>query len=385
MGLHAQTEVQTDSAAEVRDSVVVSLITCTPGQQAYEFYGHTAIRVREVRAGRQSDWVFNYGTFSFKEENFIWRFVLGEAHFELSVLPYAYFYQAYVNDGRGIQEQRLNLNPAEEKRLVEALSKNLLPENAAYLYNFFYDNCSTRAIEQIEAAVDGKIIWNEKGGEQETLRDIVHRFSAGSPWYTFGQDLLLGAEADRVADRKLKMFAPIYARDLVADAMVEGPDGTRKHLAAPFITLLPAAPMPDKAFPVSPMWAFGILLAFTVALCIYEWRKGKYFWQYDALLLLAQGAVGCIIAFLFFFSSHPAVDSNYLLALFNPLPLFYFPWLMKYASMGQQAKGMYVQALMILAALGFGLCGLQVYPPEVYLIMVILALRLLVHLKKTQK
>ena len=36
------------------DSVVVSLLTCTPGSLVYELYGHTAIRVKEV-GRRQSD------------------------------------------------------------------------------------------------------------------------------------------------------------------------------------------------------------------------------------------------------------------------------------------------------------------------------------------
>ena len=38
-----------------------------------------------------------------------------------------------------------------------------------------------------------------------------------------------------------------------------------------------------------------------------------------------QGLGGCIIAFLFFFSLHPTVGSNWLLILFNPLPLLYLP------------------------------------------------------------
>ena len=45
------------------------------------------------------------------------------------------------------------------------------------------------------------------------------------------------------------------------------------------------------------------------------------------LLYAAQGIAGCIIAFLFFVSSHPTVGSNWLLVLFNPLPLFYLPFM----------------------------------------------------------
>ena len=42
--------------------------------------------------GRLSDWVFNYGTFSFAQPHFVWRFVKGETDYELGVVPYALFY-----------------------------------------------------------------------------------------------------------------------------------------------------------------------------------------------------------------------------------------------------------------------------------------------------
>ena len=79
--------VQNVAPAE-QDSVDFSLITCSPGTELYQLYGHTALRVREVRQGRRSDWVFNYGTFSFKQKNFMWRFMLGETDYEQSVHPY---------------------------------------------------------------------------------------------------------------------------------------------------------------------------------------------------------------------------------------------------------------------------------------------------------
>ena len=207
------------------DSVVVSLITCSPGTLVYELYGHTALRVREVGAYRTSDWVFNYGTFSFAQPHFVWRFMLGQTDYQLGVLPYAYFYEEYVRSGRAIEEQRLNLTPEEEKKLVDALSTNLLPEHATYRYNFFYDNCTTRAINQIENAVKGKVEWGDCDSTQ-TLRDIVREYSASSPWNCFGQDLLLGSEADQPASLAKQMFAPLYAQRFVADAKIVSADGT---------------------------------------------------------------------------------------------------------------------------------------------------------------
>ena len=363
-----------------QDSVCVSLLTVTPGKRVYELYGHTAIRVREVMPGRLSDWVFNYGTFSFAQPHFVWRFVKGETDYELGVVPYALFYDTYVKEGRGIDEQLLNLSPAESRRLVDALSRNLLPENATYRYNFFYDNCTTRAIDMIERAVEGNIVWPQAEADK-TLRDIVDQYSEVSPWNKLGQDLLLGAEADAPADRKSQGFAPLYAERFVEKAVVVSPDGTRRRLAEPKRVLLPAQ-TGKTAKGLTPMWAFGILFVVTLIITTYEWRKGICFWAYDALLLLAQGLAGLAVFLLFCFSTHPTVGSNWLIILFNPLPLLYLPWYMKQASLHRPVKGLYVQAIMLVATGIVGVAGLQQFPPELFLIWGTLAVRCIHGLKR---
>lgn len=381
----AQTQTAERAAEQpANDSVVVSLLTCTPGQLVYELYGHTAIRVREVGT-RQSDWVFNYGTFSFDQPHFIWRFLLGQTDYELGVVPYAFFYDFYMREGRGIEEQRLNLTRAEATQLVDALSKNLEPENATYRYNFFKDNCTTRALAMIEKSVQGKVLW-PKADEGKTLRGMVHEYSAKTPWNKFGQDLLVGSEADELADLALQKFAPLYAERFMDEALVRNNDGTTRHLAAPAITLLPAQPMATgEAFPLTPMWVFGLLFAVSLAVTLAEWRKGKYYWGFDVLLFLAQGLTGCIVAFLFFFSAHPTVESNWLVLLFNPLPLVLFPWYMKSASARKRSLLVYVESVMLAATLLVGIAGLQSFPAEVYLIIIALALRMANHWRTTAK
>ncbi len=369
------------AAAEAQpDSVVVSLLTCTPGSEIYELYGHTALRVHEV--SRQSDWVFNYGTFSFSQPHFLWRFVLGNTDYELGVVPYNFFYDEYVREGRGIEEQVLNLTSSEAHQLIRSLSNNLQPENATYRYNFFYDNCTTRALQQIEQAVDGKVVWPQ-AESGKTLRHIVHEFSACSPWNKFGQDLLLGSEADEEADLSKQQFAPLYAQRFADKASIQSPTGERRPLVKATHTLLPAQAVAQKTFPVSPMVAFGILFAFTVLICIVEWRRETYYWAYDVALLALQGLAGCIIAFLFFFSHHPAVGSNWLVALFNPLPLVFFPWYMKACANGKRSMTAYVEVGLIAITLAAGICGLQALPLEVYILMVVLIARMGMHLKMT--
>lgn len=125
------------------DSLEVSLMTCSPGQEVYALYGHTAIRVNNYATGE--DWVFNYGMFSFNRPNFIWRFTRGECDYQIGAAPFEYFIREYAERGSAVYQQTLNLTTSEKLRLWALLTENMLPENRVYLYNFFYDNCTTRA------------------------------------------------------------------------------------------------------------------------------------------------------------------------------------------------------------------------------------------------
>ena len=55
------------------DSVEVGLLTCSPHQLIYGYFGHTAIRFHDLKNG--DDWTFNYGIFNMRIPFFIPRFV----------------------------------------------------------------------------------------------------------------------------------------------------------------------------------------------------------------------------------------------------------------------------------------------------------------------
>ena len=56
------------------DSVKVSLVTIYPGNEIFQVYGHTELRVQNGK----SDWYYNYGVFDFSSPNFALRFLAGE-------------------------------------------------------------------------------------------------------------------------------------------------------------------------------------------------------------------------------------------------------------------------------------------------------------------
>ena len=305
------------------DSVRISLLTCEPGSEIYALFGHSAIRYENP--AKQEDWVFNYGMFNFKEPNFVMRFVKGETDYQLGVVPFRYFEAEYGMRGSSVYQQELNLTNAEKEKLAGLLFENYLPANRVYRYNYFYDNCTTRARDKIEESIQGKVVY-PVSDRVVSYRDILHEFTAGSEWSEFGIDLCLGSEADEPIDERKQMFAPFYMLAAARGAVIH-----RTDTMMPFVrkeTKIVDAVLEDEpAFPLSPMACALLLLAVTVIIVGRGLYKGRQCLAWNVVMFLLQGLGGCIIAFLFFFSLHPTVGSNWLLILFNPLPLIYLPWL----------------------------------------------------------
>lgn len=304
------------------DNIKVSLMTCAPGTEIYALFGHTALRYED--AARGEDWVFNYGMFSFNTPHFIYRFVKGETDYELGVTRYPYFEGSYAMRGSSVYQQTLNLTTAEKQKLRRLLEENYLPENRVYRYNFFYDNCTTRARDIIEVCIDGKIVYPE-GKEGISFRDIVHQYTRGHEWDELGIDMCLGSEADRPIDARKQMFAPFYMLEAARGANIVKGDSVRP-LVLQEEKVVDVEPEGEEAsFPLSPMECVFILMGITCAVGWLQLKVKKVVWIWDLMLFGAQGLAGCVIAFLVFFSTHPTVGSNWLILLLNPIPLIYLP------------------------------------------------------------
>lgn len=350
------------------DSIRLSLLTCAPGTEIYALFGHSAIRYEHPAL--QRDWVFNYGMFSFSEPNFVMRFVKGETDYQLGVIPYSYFEAEYAERGSSVYQQVLNLTAEEKANLVRALQENYLPANRVYRYNYFYDNCTTRARDKIEECIDGKVVYTTPTHEV-TFRDIIHEYTEGHEWSEFGIDLCLGADADKPIDLRQQMFAPFYMLEAARGAMIQRGD-TLVPLVKEEFKVVDVIRTPEPGFPISPMAGACVLLAITLVVVGVGVRKGHISCIWDGFLFGLQGIGGCVIAFLFFFSVHPTVGSNWMLVLLNPIPLFYLPFMI-YQSLGRKKDAYHgVNAV----ALTFFMILMPLIPQEFNLTVLPLALSL---------
>ena len=323
----------------VSDSVRVSLLTCAPGSEIYSLFGHTALRYENPTKGE--DWVFNYGMFSFNTPNFVMRFVKGETDYQLGVIPFRYFEGEYAMRGSSVYQQELNLTSQEKENIIRLLEENYRPANRTYRYNYFYDNCTTRARDKVEQGIEGKVVY-PKGVKECSFRQIVREYTDGHEWSAFGIDLCLGSEADEPIDERRQMFSPFYMLEFARGAMIH-----RADTIVPFVKeeklLLDFSSKDEELFEkdeevfLPSPWACALIWwVLTFVVTTLGIKNGKVYWLWDALLFGAQGIGGCVIAFLFFFSVHPTVGSNWMLLMLNPLPLFYLPFMVYKAIKGKK-------------------------------------------------
>lgn len=316
---------QQSSLSNEDDSLRISLLTCSPGQEVYALYGHTAIRVRQASAG--IDEVYNYGLFDFNSEHFIWRFALGQTDYYLGKTDYARFEMGYLARGSYITEQVLNLTPEEAKRLWQNLNDTLYSANRMYRYNYFYKNCSSMARDQILQALDGRVDYGkmEQLSGAKTFRQIIHEYTTPLPWNELSQDLLLGYGADTAIDLRLQQFAPEYLLNSFAEAQIHQLDGSVRPLVAMTQVIGVARPHAATHAGLHPTYWMLLLIGLWLLLCYYEGKKQRTLWGWDVTVLLVQGLLGIFVTFMVVCSEHPTVDANWVIMLLNPLPLLYLP------------------------------------------------------------
>ena len=308
------------------DSVEISLLTCSPHEEIYSLYGHSALRYHDLRT--DEDVVFNWGLFNFKAPHFVLRFVFGLTDYELGTTPLPYFCNYYRRWGSSVTEQTLNLTSEEKRAVIQALNENLQPDNRIYRYNFFYDNCSTRPRDIILRSIGGKIEYQLREDFSPTYREMVRECVRNHPWAKFGNDILLGLKADQSTNYRQQEFLPHNLMYDFDHAQIYKDGEYRDLVSQRQLLVPPGVQIIESDFPCSPITAFLILLVISACIFILEWRRRKTYKYWDALLMLLQGLAGCVL-FAMLFSQHPTTSTNLQLLLLNPLPLFFIPAILK--------------------------------------------------------
>jgi hypothetical protein len=294
----------------------ISVLTCGSGDQLYSTFGHSAFRVQDPAIG--IDVVYNYGVFDFNSNNFYGKFAKGRLDYTLARQHYSNFIREYKYDKRWVNEQVLQLSQGERNELFQFLENNYLPENRAYQYDFFYNNCSTKIWNVLAAVFDDKLKLDEKYlQEQFTHRELIRQNMPTNSWSAFGIDLALGAVIDDLATPKEHMFLPLYIMKQLNTSTLDS-----SPLAPNEVSIFQPEPNDNKnSFLPTPLFWSLVFMVLVFVITYSDYRKNKRSKLLDFGLFFITGIAGVIIFFLWFLTDHTATASNFNILWAFPLNL----------------------------------------------------------------
>jgi hypothetical protein len=297
------------AAPVLSDGAEISVLTCGPGQALYAAFGHTAIRVSDSE--HHIDQVYNYGTFDFATPNFYVKFLTGKLDYMLAVSSFDDFVSEYKAENRWVYEQKLLIPQSIKQRIYDSLQIELLPENRFYRYDFFRNNCSTKAIDLILVfTATGSMIDSLKTESGQTFRQALKPFVAGREWLNLGINLLLGPYADQPMSKLQSTYLPENLMHVIESV---GIANTSKGIAEDGF---------QPSIPVEPNRPLIIFWVLTFALVIEAlWLKTsrKTTDLIDACLFSTAGLLGILFVFFWIWSDHVSLHLNLNLFWANPL------------------------------------------------------------------
>jgi hypothetical protein len=295
---------------QLSEQAQISIITCGPYQgEVYSAFGHTAIRVFDPQY--QYDVVYNYGVFDFDQPNFYLNFARGYSLYKLGVMPYPWFRDVYISYNRYVHEQILNLTQAQKQKLFDFLEWNAKPENMNYLYDYFYDNCATRARDVFVNVLKEDVKFDTTYiTTNYTIRQLTDFYLGQQPWGDLGIDICLGLPMDKKASPYEYMFLPDYIESSFDHASIRN-DSTNVALVQRKVLVYQSHPEEIKTSLLHPWYVFGLLLLMVVAISVLDWRRGNYTRGLDVTLFGVTGLVGWLLLFLWFGTNHKAAAFNF--------------------------------------------------------------------------
>jgi|WetSurMetagenome_2_1015567.scaffolds.fasta_scaffold00001_329 hypothetical protein len=293
------------------------LITCGPGTETYSIYGHSALRV--TIPAQKIDLTYNWGVFDFSTPNFAFKFARGKLEYLLDADTFDRFIRIYVFEQRWVKLQEINLSPSEKRILMQLITENLKPENLKYLYDFFYDNCSTRIRDLLEKSVGTNLIYATSGIKtKESFRFLTGKYQKQYPWLNFGIDLLLGTPSDKKASYREKMFLPIEMQKELSDAYINRNGRMIPLMKNPETILDYPDPVLKHSFLYQPFFIFSVIC---IAIILFSAlvKKGKAVRIADIVIFAMYTCLSLLMIFTNFITDHQQMKYNFSLLWLNPL------------------------------------------------------------------
>lgn len=323
--LSASTAAQQESSTEPGSELTVYLLTMSSGDQVWEKFGHNAIWIHDDLRG--SDVVYHWGLFDFADENFLPNFIRGRMRYSMGAFGLPETLEQYRQANRTVWSQKLNMTPAQKRKLADFVAWNVRPENRFYRYDYFRDNCSTRVRDAIDSAIGGVIMQSTtRVSSNSTYRSHTARLTQDhAPLFT-GTMFGLGEPVDRDISVHEEMFLPVRMKERLRNIQIPTATGNQP-LVLDERVFVPSSRGAEAARNNRGILGYLLISGLLLLAGYASWllggkgRRTGFALSVAALWSIVAGIAGTVLAFLWFLTDHIYSYRNENLLQLNPFSL----------------------------------------------------------------
>lgn len=307
------------------DFITVSLVVCDPGKMLFSSFGHSALRLQCPVFGR--DDVYTYESEPISDN--LGRFLNGDLKMGMFVISHDIIFFPYREDGRGVREYKLNLNPEQELNLWRIMDM-LAAKAADQPYDYYHHGCALSIVHVVKQALKEQTIqygeWPEKynGSLRELGYECVTK--ANRLWNRFALMTLAGSDIDnRDIAKEKKLIVPADLAEVWQQAMINGLPllDSEPHILVPSTE----AKKTSWCTPLLTSIVFLLMALFSLA-TLWMPNKGCRIVGnvIDYGVLSIATLIGAVVTYTVLFSTLPCTRWNWLIIPFNILPAIGWYW-----------------------------------------------------------
>jgi hypothetical protein len=313
------------------EDLMIKLVTFGPGDDVFNYFGHNAMIV-EDRAQHAAR-LYNFGMFHFGPE-MLPNYMKGKLTFWVAETPVRATFSHYRSADRSIRVQELNLTPDRRKYVADELASAVLPENRDYLYDHFFNNCSTRLRDLVDGAVSGQFKEALDHASRMTYRQHIRRYAQRDPITDFGLVFWMNDFMERQIKQWDELFLPEELEHQVARMHYRNEKGQLVSLVETSYVVYestrpPAPEWPNRGYIGG--FVVGLIIALIVVLTARWAYVSRNKWSlrllglWHALFGAVLGLPGLLGALMWAFTEHTITYRNENLFLSNPLTFALLP------------------------------------------------------------
>jgi len=346
------------------DNLTIKVAVMGPGDQMYFWWGHIALMIED--SSNNTGYFFDYGIFSFDNENFFYNFAFGRLLYSCGASNAERSLNVYKRTNRDITIYTLDLPPETKLKVRDFAVHNVLPENCNYYYHHFKDNCSTRIRDIIDLATDGQ--FKEAFGNKYTnftLRNHVRRHTYFSPVADWFLSFLMGQVIDNPVTVWEEMFLPSAVGNKIEDFWYTDINGKKRKLVSSIEIVNKSVGRPPVLEKPHKQWAWELLFSLVLS-AIFAFffflqkkniRAGRVLAGVSMSLCgLFFGLIAVLLYFMNLFTNHDYTYQNMNMIFCTPLLLVAVPFGICYAITKNQKKlqiyGELLRLIWLLSVLG---------------------------------